>query len=67
VLDETGEADFYRRYGFAAGFLCHTQTSNVHIVPLDNVASHCVVISIDLDSQKFLHILPVDQVSSLVL
>lgn len=59
-------ADPYGKYGFSAGFLCHstTTTANLHVISLTSVVCHCAMTSMEtIGGDRFIHFLPLDRVN----
>jgi hypothetical protein len=54
--------DPYRKYGFAAGFLCERQSSTRHIIELTQIVSHFALTT--LPAEDLIHVMPVDRVGS---
>jgi hypothetical protein len=56
-----GFHDPYRKYGFAAGFICEEQAEILHLIDLTQIVSHFALTT--LPNEKLIHVLPVDRVS----
>jgi len=57
-----GFYDPYRKYGFAAGFLCEEQADILHLIDLTQIVSHFALTT--LPDEGLIHVLPVDRVCS---
>ena len=67
VTENTRNLDPFIRFGFAGGFLCSPTFSTVHAIPLSNIISHCAVTPMSGEFSGFVHIMPLDRVSSTVI
>ena len=57
-----GTTDPYRKYGFAGGFLCKPEISELHVINASNVISHCSVARVRVIGEDCIHVLPLDRV-----
>lgn len=58
-----GQVDPYLEFGFAAGFLCEANTTQLHVIKLSQVLSHCSVMKMaGMGNEQLVHVMPLDRV-----
>jgi len=55
--------DIYKVFGFAAGFLCRCDPTQVHVICRTDVVLHFALTPVWQQNKQFNHVLPVDHVS----
>ena len=58
-----GVHDIYKVFGFAGGFLCRCDPTQVHVIRRTDVVSHFALTPVWRQNKRFNHVLPVDRVS----
>lgn len=52
----------YRQFGFAGGFLCHTETWRSHVVELNDIICHFAKTAVQNGGGNLMHVLPLNKV-----